>query len=100
MSSLEDLFGLPENSTPPLVPPVKKVEIPDTLNGVPVTIDESTGEIQCVEMSEQEQMDQAVSVSRGVVDVSTLLDYYKKVFARSPEYYAKFAERVRKHAFL
>ena len=55
MSSLEDLFGLPENSTPPLVPPVKKVEIPDTLNGLPVTIDESTGEIQCVEMSEQER---------------------------------------------
>ncbi len=51
------------------------------------------------EMSEQEKMDQAVSVSRGVVGVGTLLDYYKKVFARSGSYYAEFAKRVRAHAF-
>ena len=53
-----------------------------------------------VEMSEQEKMDQAVSVSRGVVGVSQLLDYYRKVFARSGPYYAEFAKRVRSHSFM
>lgn len=52
------------------------------------------------EMSEQEQMDQAVSSARGVVNLSTLLDYYKKVFARSPAFYAEFAKRARGHAFM
>lgn len=52
------------------------------------------------ELSEQEQMDQAVCAARGVVDLSTLLDYYKKVFARSPAFYAEFAKRARQHAFM
>ena len=52
------------------------------------------------EMSEQEQMDQAVCAARGVVNLSTLLDYYKKVFARSPQFYAEFAKRARGHAFM
>lgn len=51
------------------------------------------------EMSEQEQMDEAVSISRGVVDLSMLLSFYKKVFARSGKYYDEFAKRVRGHAF-
>jgi hypothetical protein len=61
---------------------------------------EDTAEAPEPEMSEQEQMDQAVSVSRGVIDLSTLLDYYKKVFARSGTYYQEFAKRVRAHSFL
>lgn len=52
------------------------------------------------EMSEQEQMDTAVCAARGVVDLSTLLDYYRKVFARSPAFYAEFAKRARAHAFM
>lgn len=51
------------------------------------------------ELSEQEQMDIAVSAARGVVDLSGLLAYYKKVFARSPKFYAEFAKRARGHAF-
>lgn len=51
------------------------------------------------EMSEQEKMDQAVSVSRGVVDMSTLLSFYKKVYARSGPYYNELAKRIRAHAF-
>jgi hypothetical protein len=52
------------------------------------------------EMSEQEQMDQAVCTARGVVNLSTLLAFYKKVFARSPAFYAEFAKRARAHAFM
>ena len=52
------------------------------------------------EMSEQEQMDQAVCTARGVISISTLLDYYKKVFQRSPAFYQEFAKRVRAHSFM
>lgn len=65
-----------------------------------VTKDFDTKQLPETELSEQEQMDVAVSTSRGVVDVSTLLDFYKKVFARNPAYYTEFAKRVRQHAFL
>jgi hypothetical protein len=58
-----------------------------------------TKEMPEPEMSEQEQMDAAVSVSRGVVDMSTLLSYYKKVYARSTKFYEEFAKRARSHAF-
>lgn len=64
-----------------------------------VVAEYDTAEMPEVEFSEQEQMDQAVSVSRGVVNVSTLLDFYKKVFARSGKFYEEFAKRVRGHSF-
>lgn len=52
------------------------------------------------EFSEQEQVEHTISTSRGAVDVNFLLDYYKKVYRRSPEFYKKFADRVRSHAFM
>lgn len=52
------------------------------------------------EFSEQEQVEHTLSISRGAVDVNFLLDYYKKVYRRSPEFYKKFADRVRSHAFM
>ena len=52
------------------------------------------------EFTEQEQVEHTVSISRGAVDVNFLLDYYKKVYRRSPEFYKKFAQRVRSHAFM
>lgn len=53
-----------------------------------------------VQFSEQEQMDNAVAEARGVVDINVLLEYYRKVFKRGPEFFKQFEERVRKHAFL
>lgn len=64
-----------------------------------VTATFNADEFPEVELSEQEQMDIAVSAARGVVDLSGLLSYYKKVFARSSKYYAEFAKRARGHAF-
>lgn len=55
MSSLEDLFGLPEDSTPPMITPVSPVSIPDVSNMFPETIDTETGEITQIEMSESER---------------------------------------------
>lgn len=65
-----------------------------------VVSDENIDEAPEPELSEQEKMDQAVSISRGVVGIDTLLSYYKKVFAHSPSYYEEFAKRVRSHSFM
>lgn len=65
-----------------------------------VTADYDTEEFPEPEMSEQEQMDQAVCAARGVADLTTLLAFYKKVFARSPAFYAEFAKRARAHVFM
>lgn len=59
-----------------------------------------TADAPDIKMSEQENMDDAVSVSRGVVGVSTLLDFYKKVYGRSGNYYEELAKRIRGHAFM
>lgn len=53
-----------------------------------------------VKFTEQEQMDNTISISRGAVDVNFLLGYYKKVYQRGPEFYKQFAKRVRSHAFM
>lgn len=53
-----------------------------------------------VELSQQELVDAAVSTSRGESGLQVLLDYYKKVYARSPEFYKQFAARLKSHAFL
>jgi hypothetical protein len=52
-----------------------------------------------MEITEEEAVDSAVSASRGDVSVASLLDYYKKVFARSPKFYQEFARRLKAHAF-
>ena len=50
--------------------------------------------------SESESAEINVAIARGSVDIKFMLDYYKRVFQRSPAYYAEFAKRVRSHAFL
>lgn len=51
------------------------------------------------ELSEDEQIQVAVASARGSVNIDMILDYYKKVFVRSPDYFAEFAKRVRGHQF-
>lgn len=53
-----------------------------------------------LELSEQETVDAAVASARGSVNLQTLLDYYKKVYARRPAFYAEFAKRIKAHAFV
>ncbi len=52
-----------------------------------------------VEPSAEEKVEEVVASARGEVDLSFLLEYYKKVFARSPAYFAAFAQRARSHQF-
>lgn len=73
---------------------------PEVVERAAVVQSYDTEQFPEVEMSEQEQMDIAVSTSRGVVNVETLLSFYQKVFARSGKYFDEFAKRVRGHAFM
>lgn len=53
-----------------------------------------------IELSQQERVDMAVAIARSNVSLDTLLDFYKRVYSRSPEFYQMFAARLRSHAFL
>lgn len=71
----------------------------ETIDRQAITASFDQSEFPATKLSEQEQMDIAVSAARGVVDISAILAYYKKVFARGPAFYEQFAQRVRSHAF-
>jgi len=59
-----------------------------------------TDQFPDVEFNESESMELAMSSARGAVDIPRLLDYYRKVFARSGDYYNRFAAQVRSHCFM
>jgi len=82
-----------------VLPSDGSVEDGEVVDRQAVVAEYDTAEMPEPEMSEQEKMDTAVSTSRGVVGLSTLLDYYKKVFARSPKFYEEFARRAKGHSF-
>lgn len=52
-----------------------------------------------VETTQQEGVDVAVAAARGTTSLQTILDYYKRIYARSPKFYAMFASRLKAHAF-
>lgn len=43
--------------------------------------------------------DDLVAVASGKPSIEMMLEYYRKVFIRSPEYFAKFRQRLLSHAF-
>ncbi|MBO6276558.1 MAG: hypothetical protein J6N20_03840 [Pseudomonas sp.] len=47
----------------------------------------------------EETTDDLVAVASGRPSLEMMLDYYRKVFIRSPEYFAKFRQRLLSHAF-
>ncbi len=51
------------------------------------------------DLTEDEQIQIAVASGRGAVDLEMLLDYYRKMFIRNPEYFEEFARRLRSHVF-
>jgi predicted lysophospholipase L1 biosynthesis ABC-type transport system permease subunit len=53
-----------------------------------------------VETTQQENVDIAVSSARGTTSLQTILDYYKRIYARSPKFYQMFASRLKAHAFI
>lgn len=74
-------------------------ENPEEVEGAAVLEAYDTKEFPDTEFTEQEEIEASVSAARGVVDIGAILSYYKKVYARSPAFYAEFAKRVRAHSF-
>ncbi len=52
-----------------------------------------------VELSEQEQVDVAVASAAGRVSLDMMVDYYRRMFAASPEYFEQFKQRLLSHGF-
>lgn len=48
---------------------------------------------------QKETMHNALASNSGNVSLSDMLDYYKLVFRRSPEYYSAFESRLKNHVF-
>lgn len=52
-----------------------------------------------VELTEQEQVDVAVASAAGRITLDMMVDYYRRMFAASPEYFEMFKSRLLSHAF-
>lgn len=50
-------------------------------------------------LSAEEKVNYTALSSSRTVDINVLLDYYRKVFIRSPAFYEQFAQRIRNHSF-
>lgn len=74
----------------------KDVEI---VSRVAVTEIHDQREFPQVEASAEDQQMEVVAAARGEIDLPFLAEFYKKVYARSPQFYAMFMDRVNQHAF-
>lgn len=71
----------------------------ETIKRVAVTEIHDQAEFPVVEESKEEAVETVVAAAKGSIDIGYLLAYYKKVYARSPQFYAAFAERLNSHVF-
>jgi hypothetical protein len=74
-------------------------DVEEVIKRVAVTEVHDQTDFPAVEETKEEAVETIVAASKGSIDLSYLLAYYKKVFARSPKYYAEFAQRLQQHAF-
>lgn len=54
-------------------------------------------EFPSMKQNGEEEAGTVVAAARGGIDINFLLDYYKKVYARSPKFYEQFAQRLQSH---
>lgn len=71
---------------------------PETVNLYAITAVHSTAGFPEIHLLEDEQFGLVIANARGF-DLDQVLEYYKKVYQRSPAFYAQFAERLRNHEF-
>lgn len=50
--------------------------------------------------SGEEEAETVVAAARGSIDLNFILDYYKKVYARNPQFYDMLAQRFQSHQFM
>lgn len=64
-----------------------------------VTEIHDTSEFPEIEETAEDKADTVVAAARNGIDLEYLLNFYKKIYARSPVFFAQFAARVKKHQF-
>lgn len=52
------------------------------------------------ELTKDEEMQISISAARGVNPAEKLVEYYRKVYAHAPEYFAKIEQRIREYRFM
>lgn len=72
----------------------------ETINKAAVTQIHAQDEFPAHEQTGEEEVETVVAAGRGAIDINFLLDYYKKVYARSPQFYQMFAQRLQSHQFM
>lgn len=82
-----------------VVLPVGGEEI-ETINKAAVTQIHAQNEFPAHEQTGEDEVATVVAAGRGAIDVNFLLEYYKKVYARSPKFYDMFAQRLQAHQFM
>lgn len=56
-------------------------------------------EFPSVEETAEESVQTVVAAAKGGIDLDYLLGFYRKVYARSPQFYQMFAQRLKSHCF-
>jgi hypothetical protein len=74
-------------------------EEPEQISKVAVTTIHDTAAFPDVEDTKEQQVETVVAAARNGIDLEFLLSYYKRVYARSPAFFAQFASRLKSHAF-
>lgn len=72
----------------------------ETIQKAAVTEIHAMDDFPSMEQTGEDEVATVVAAARGGIDIQFLLDYYKKVFARSPKYYEMFAARIQSHQFM
>ena len=70
----------------------------ETINRMAVTQIHGQEDFPEVVETKEEEVATVMAAARGI-DLEFLLSYYKKVYARSPSFFAQFAQRLQNHAF-
>lgn len=87
------------NSDDAVVLPVGAQE-GEVIKKAAVTQIHATDEFPSMEQTAEEEVNTIVASARGGVDLNFLLDFYKKVYARSPAFYDQFVQRLQAHQFM
>lgn len=71
----------------------------ETINVNAVVASHEISDEVLLDLDEDEKTQIAIASARGAVPIEAMVDYYRRVFIRSPEYFQQFEQRLRGHAF-
>ncbi len=74
-------------------------DVEEVVKRAAITEVHAQDEFPQVEATKEEQVEEVVAAARGEIDLAFLLEFYKKVYARSPQFFSMFAQRANAHQF-